>query len=176
MLYSVRDLKKLRASRRNGGGIHIRPGGAHDIDALLALEHNVFASDCMSRKSLRRFLDSKTAAVLIAEHSGVITGAAVVLFHPLSPNAARLYSLAVDPHDEGHGIGHLLLERAEDVARERGRAQLRLEVHEKNRRAIGLYRREGYAQFGRHCGYYKDLGDALRFRKELKSEKASQPR
>lgn len=147
--------------------VHIRPGAARDIDALLALERNVFAADCMSRKSLRRFLDSKTATVLIAEHDGEVAGAAVVLFHPLSPNAARLYSLAVDPHAEGHGIGHLLLHRAEDVARGRGRPQLRLEVHEKNRRAIKLYRSEGYAQFGRRCGYYKDLGDALRFRKEL---------
>jgi len=147
--------------------VHVRPGAMDDIDALLALERNVFASDCMSRKSLRRFLCSKTATVLIAEHDGAVAGAAVVLFHPASPNAARLYSLAVDPHDEGHGIGPMLLHSAEDVARERGRAQLRLEVHENNSRAIGLYRKQGYAEFGRRCGYYKDLGDALRFRKEL---------
>jgi len=147
--------------------VHIRPGAMHDIDALLSLERSVFATDCMSRKSLRRFLCSKTATVLIAEHDGAVAGAAVVLFHPLSPNAARLYSLAVDPHEEGHGIGPMLLHGAEEIAREHGRAQLRLEVHENNRRAIHLYRREGYAEFGRRCGYYKDFGDALRFRKEL---------
>ena len=147
--------------------VYIRPGAADDVDALLALERNVFTSDSMSRKSLRRFLNSRTATVLIAEHDGAVAGAAVVLFHPLSPHAARLYSLAVDPHDEGHGIGHLLLHGAEDIAREHGRTQLRLEVHEKNRRAIHLYRKEGYAQFGRRCGYYRDFGDALRFRKEL---------
>ncbi len=147
--------------------IHIRPGAMQDIDALLALERNVFAADCMSRKSLQRFLNSKSATVLIAEHDSTVAGAAVVLLHPLSPHAARLYSLAVDPQDEGNGIGSMLLHGAEDIAREHGRAQLRLEVHEKNRRAIKLYRREGYAVFGRRCGYYKDLGDALRFRKEL---------
>jgi ribosomal protein S18 acetylase RimI-like enzyme len=152
--------------------VHIRSGAMRDIDALLSLERAVFAADCMSRKSLRRFLNSKSASVLIAEHDGAVAGAAVVLLHPLSPNAARLYSLAVAPHDEGHGIGALLLHGAEEIAREHGRAQLRLEVHEKNRRAIRLYRREGYAQFGRRCGYYKDLGDALRFRKELISAPA----
>ena len=147
--------------------VSIRAGAVHDIETLIALERNVFASDCMSRKSLRRFLSSRSATVLIAEHNGAVAGAAVVLLHPLSPNAARLYSLAVDPHDEGHGIGAILLHGAEDVAREHGRAQLRLEVHEKNRRAIKLYRREGYAEFGRRAGYYRDFGDALRFRKEL---------
>jgi len=149
------------------GDVHIRAGAMGDIDALLALERNVFATDCMSRKSLRRFLNSRSGTVLIAEHDGAVTGAAVVLLHPLSPNAARLYSLAVDPHDEGHGIGSLLLHGAEEFARDHGRAQLRLEVHEKNRRAIRFYRREGYAEFGRRCGYYRDFGDALRFRKEL---------
>ena len=149
--------------------VYIRSGAMHDIDALLKLERSVFAADCMSRKSLRRFLNSKSATVLIAEHNGTVAGAAVVLIHPLSPNSARLYSLAVDPHDEGHGIGAMLLHGAEAITRERGRVQLRLEVHEKNRRAIRLYRREGYAQFGRRSGYYRDFGDALRFRKDVAS-------
>jgi len=40
-------------------------------------------------------------------------------------------------------------------------------VHENNPRAIACYRKAGYTEFGRHVGYYKDLGDALRFRKAL---------
>ena len=147
--------------------VQIRTGAMDDIDALLALERSVFATDCMSRKSLRRFLCSKTAIVLIAEHDGMVAGAAVVLFHPQSPHAARLYSIAIDPREAGHGIGPRLLHECEDIAREHGRAQLRLEVHENNQRAIGLYRKQGYCEFGRRCGYYKDFGDALRFRKEL---------
>ena len=151
----------------HGTNIRIRPGAMDDIDALLTLERNVFAADCMSRKSLRRFLSVPTAVVLIAEQHRKVAGCAVLLMHASSPALARLYSIAVDPANAGHGVGPRLLRSCEEVARVHGRAQIRLEVHEQNPRAIAFYRREGYAEFGRHVGYYKDLGDALRFRKEL---------
>ena len=157
---------------QHGTDIRIRSGIASDIDALLALERNVFAGDCMSRKSLRRFLSVLTAVVLIAQRNDAVAGCAVLLLRASSPEMARLYSLAVDPAHEGCGIGPLLLQACEEAARAHGRAQLRLEVHENNERAISLYRKEGYAEFGRRVGYYKDLGDALRFRKALVAEKA----
>lgn len=147
--------------------IAIRHGTRADIGVLEALEERVFAGDRMSRKSLRHFLESPSASVMIAEHRGTPVGCAIVLFHPSSPIAARLYSLAVEPAHEGRGIGPTLIRASEDAARARHRHQLRLEVHEENARAIALYRKEGYAQFARRSGYYKDLGDALRFRKEL---------
>ena len=152
---------------QHGSDIRIRPGAMSDIDALIARERNVFAAKCMSRKSLRRFLSVPTATVLIAEHGKMVAGCAVLLMHASTPAMARLYSIAVAPANEGHGIGPMLLHSCEEAARQHGRAQIRLEVHEQNQRAIGLYRKEGYAEFGRHVGYYKDLGDALRFRKEL---------
>ena len=155
---------------QHGTDILIRPSTMSDIDALLALERNVFATDCMSRKSLRRFLSVPTAVVLIAQpqdSQNAIAGCAVLLLRASTPEMARLYSLAVDPAHEGFGIGPMLLQACEESARTQGRTQIRLEVHETNERAIALYRKEGYAEFGRHVGYYKDLGDALRFRKTL---------
>jgi ribosomal protein S18 acetylase RimI-like enzyme len=147
--------------------IQIRSAAREDINALMALERRVFAADSMSRKSIRHFLETQSASVVVAEAGCEIVGCAIVLFHPLSPKSARLYSLAVAPEHEGRGIGPLLVKACEDAARAHDRCQLRLEVHERNARAITLYRKQGYAQFARRCGYYKDFGDALRFRKEL---------
>jgi ribosomal protein S18 acetylase RimI-like enzyme len=104
--------------------------------------------------------------VLLAEHKGKVVGCAVLLFHPKS-NAARLYSLAVAPPMIGHGVAIALLDACERAAKQRRRVEMRLEVHEKNYRAIARYRKAGYRQFGRHVGYYHDLGDALRFQKPL---------
>ena len=64
-------------------------------------------------------------------------------------------------------VGPALLAAAEEAAQRRVRSEIRLEVHEKNVRAIACYRKAGYQEFGRHSGYYRDLGDALRFRKRL---------
>lgn len=146
--------------------IHVRAGIAADLEELADLETKVFATDRMSRRSLRHFLSAPTAAVLVAEYDGRITGSAVVLFRPNSA-IARLYSIAVAPHCSGYGIGPALLTAAEDAALGRDCLYLRLEVHEKNNRAIARYRKAGYREFGRHDQYYEDKGHALRFEKLL---------
>lgn len=146
--------------------LDVRTARADDLDALRALELCVFADDSMSVRSLKHFVTTPTADVLIAECSGDITGCAIVLFRARS-NLARLYSLAVAPACEGCGVAPALLASAEDAARMRGCCELRLEVHEQNARAIACYRKAGYGEFDRICGYYRDLGDALRFRKVL---------
>ena len=92
---------------------------AADLDALDALEHRVFATDHLSRRSLRHFLGSPTAEVMVAEQDGDLAGTAIVLFRPRS-SVARLYSIAVAPHMGGRGVGPMLLAAAEAAAVERG--------------------------------------------------------
>ena len=151
---------------RNRSVASIRRGCAADLDDLIELEAQVFASDRMSRRSLRHFLAAPSATVLIAEYAGRIAGCAVVLFRP-NTSIARLYSIAVAPQRAGLGLGPALLAASERAALARGRQTLRLEVHEDNRRAISRYRKAGYRQFGCHDAYYADQGDALRFEKKL---------
>jgi ribosomal protein S18 acetylase RimI-like enzyme len=146
--------------------VRVRKAQAADLDALDALEHRVFATDHLSRRSLRHFLRSPTAEVLVAEHGGDLAGTAIVLFRPRS-SVARLYSIAAAPHMGGRGVGTMLLAAAEQAAVERGCGSIRLEVHETNAAALARYRKSGYREFGRHVRYYEDGGDALRFEKRL---------
>jgi ribosomal protein S18 acetylase RimI-like enzyme len=146
--------------------IRLRPGAPSDVDALCELENRVFSYDRLSRRGFRRFLASPTAALIVAECDGGCAGYALVLFR-LASRVARLYSIAVEPTISGRGIGPLLLSAAEDIARGRGAAALRLEVHERNAPAISRYRKSGYVLFGRRIGYYDDRGNALRFEKTL---------
>jgi [ribosomal protein S18]-alanine N-acetyltransferase len=146
--------------------VHVRRGRPADLDALCELENRVFATDRMSRRSLRRLLASPSAVALVAQSETGVAGVAVVLFRANS-STARLYSLAVAPKHTGRGIASALLAAAEKMARSRKCQFLRLEVHEKNRAAIKLYCKAGYEQFGRHHHYYQDRGHALRFEKAL---------
>jgi [ribosomal protein S18]-alanine N-acetyltransferase len=157
---------RTAALKRSAPHVHVRAGAIGDLDVLVALEQSVFAADCMARKNLQRFLSVATAEVLIADCDGDAVGCAIVSFRATN-HLARLYSLAVARAAEGSGVAAILLDAAEAAARSRNCAQIRLEVHENNARAIACYRKAGYQEFGRHVGYYKDLGDALRFRKEL---------
>jgi len=149
-----------------------RTASLADLGPVLVLESKVFASDRMSRRSVRRFLVSPHAVVLVADVEGCICGAAVVLVRCTS-DVARLYSIAVDPDCAGRGVGCALLAAAEDAASARDCLYLRLEVHENNARAIALYRKTGYREFGRLHEYYLDRGHALRFEKRLSPQVAS---
>ena len=146
--------------------IRIRKALSADLDALMELENSVFATDQMSRRSLRHFLRAATAVVLIAEVGTDLAGTATILFRPGSA-IARLYSIAVAPPMAGRGVASELLASAEHVAHERECTHIRLEVHVTNHRAISRYHKSGYQEFGRRQGYYEDGGDALRLQKSL---------
>lgn len=146
--------------------VKIRHGRLRDLDALIALEGAVFATDRLSRRSLRHFLGARGASLIVAMLGEEIAGYALVLFPPRS-GLARLYSIAVAPHLGKRGLGPLLLAAAEASAQRRGRKAMRLEVHDHNTRAIARYEKSGYRLFGRHHDYYDDHGDALRFEKPL---------
>lgn len=53
--------------------------------------------------------------------------------------------IAVHPDARAHGLGCLVMDYLEAMARHRGAPKLRLRVHRDNARAIALYERHGYA-------------------------------
>lgn len=154
--------------------LRLRPGVPEDIAALFDLEHQVFTTDRLSQKSLRNFLTSPNARLLVAERDGIFAGYALILFRPNSA-VARLYSIAVVPTSAGRGIGRALLAAAEDAACARGCRTIRLEVEAHNTGAVRIYEKTGYRFRGRASGYYDNGGDALRFEKPLGGTAAVPP-
>ena len=144
----------------------IRDAKDKDLAGLQALEARSFASDRMSRRSLRRLIGRDTACLRVATSAGRLVGYYLVLFRHNSL-VARLYSIAVDRRFRGDGVGHRLLADAERAASRRGRRTLRLEVRTGNRAAIGLYERHAFMRIGGYRGYYADGADALRLEKPL---------
>jgi len=55
----------------------------------------------------------------------------------------------------GMGIGRVLMEASIDCARKAGFTQLELEVVADNERAVSLYRRAGFEEYGRNPRGYK---------------------
>lgn len=165
----------MSEARRAAPAAKLRRGRIADLDALLAIEQAVFTTYPLSRRSFRHFLEAAGATLLVAESGGRIAGYVLTLYPPRS-RLARLYSIAVGPQSVRRGVGSLLLAGAERAARRRGRHTMRLEVHEKNARAIARYEQSGYRRFGRHRHYYDDGGDALRFDKPLVATRSGRTR
>ena len=94
--------------------------------------------------------DHPTTLVLLAFVKERPVGVAVCFFG-FSTFQARpllnIHDLAVVPEWRGQGIGGALLEAVEAKAIRRGCCKITLEVQDANRRARGLYERNGFADF-----------------------------
>lgn len=146
--------------------LSLRLAAMEDLDSLTALEARLFATDRISRRNFRHFLKRPTAVLIVADRNGELVGYALVLFRA-GTALARLYSLAVAPQAQGHGLGGLLLEAAERAAYDHDRLFLRLEVREDNAPARRIYERANYKRIGRIADYYEDGEAALRLEKRL---------
>lgn len=62
--------------------------------------------------------------------------------------AMVIHRLAVHPERQGHGIGRMLMDHAENHARENGFSCIRLDTYTGNPRALAMYARRGYRQAG----------------------------
>lgn len=144
----------------------IRVARREDLDAVERIETSVFASDQLSRASLRRYMSVPSAVMIVAEEQGGVTGYALIGLRKGS-RIGRLYSIAVDAARAGRGLGRALLRASEEAARERGCARMALEVRADNPRAIALYEASGYDRTGHEPEWYEDGGDAFRFEKSL---------
>jgi ribosomal protein S18 acetylase RimI-like enzyme len=159
----------MTLSTRNLSQTSFRLAKANDLDALCGIETQSFEIDQLTRRALKRFIGSETACFLVAEKDNAVVGYALVIFRR-SVALARLYSLAVLPELRGEGIGSALLARAEEQSLDFGAPVLRLEVSQKNARAIDLFRRAGYREFALYPDYYPDHSDAVRMERVLVPE------
>ena len=143
----------------------IRAAGPDDLAALVALEAGFPEEDRFDRRTWRRLLAGRSAA-LVHESDGVIDASAVLLFRQGS-DIARLYSIAVAEAARGKGLGARLLAACEEQALARGCRALRLEVRATNKSAHRLYDAAGYRVIARLESYYPDGEAAHRMEKVL---------
>jgi [ribosomal protein S18]-alanine N-acetyltransferase len=151
----------------------LRPLLPADLADVLALEHELFPDDPWTPEMFAHEVaqppESRRYLLAEAPAAGepVLAGYAGLMFIPGGIQADVL-TIAVRPAYWGRGIGSALLAALLDAARERGCAEVLLEVRADNPRAQGLYRRRGFAEVGLRRGYYQPSGvDAIVMRKEL---------
>lgn len=129
--------------------IHIRPATVDDISAIERIVRDAY-SPYIQRIGATPgpMLDDYPARiaqglvhVLLA--SGDIQALLVLI---PEPDCLLLDNLAVSPGAQGKGYGRHLLRFAEDEARRRGLAAIRLYTQEKMTENIGIYRRHGYVE------------------------------
>lgn len=118
--------------------MEFRRATQQDLPALVELESQVFSSDVIAPRQMKRFLQSQHSLVFVAQDKQQIAGYALLLFHQ-GTQLSRLYSIAVNPDFRGQQIAQQLVEMCERSALEQGSTTLRLEVRNDNIAAKNLY-------------------------------------
>jgi GNAT superfamily N-acetyltransferase len=112
------------------------------------------------KQRLARVQPDEDHAVFVAEQRerGVVGWAHVFLYHSLeNPTHAEVGGLVVDERCRSHGVGHRLLARAEQWAREKGCGTIGLRSNVIRERAHTFYGREGYKVIKTQKAFRKEL-------------------
>jgi [ribosomal protein S18]-alanine N-acetyltransferase len=167
--------RRAPAGPARAAAARLRPMVPSDLIAVLAVERELFPDDPWTAEMFAEevILPPTSRLYLVAEVAGAegrlaLAGYAGMMFVPGGVQADVL-TIAVGREYWGHGTGSALLAALLEAARDRGCAEVFLEVREDNPRARGLYRRRGFEEIGVRRGYYQPSGvDAVVMRKDLK--------
>lgn len=137
----------------------LRPAELSDLDALAALEEEVFSGESVQidRRQWRYLLTRALGAVIVAEAGGVLAGA-LVLAHRREGRSLRIVSLGVAAQARRRGVARRLLVQSVDYARRLGLETIHLEVRADNLAARALYRKFGFDEVAELPDYY-DTGE-----------------
>ncbi len=140
----------------------IRPWTKSDIDAIAMIERFSFL-DPWSKENLSDVLRYPHYHSFLVEEGGQVCGygCLIVMFEH-----AEIANIAVAAPYRGRGVGNALLQAMHHRAKLLGAEQCLLEVRVSNANAIGLYKKNGYEQYGVRARYYGNE-DALLMRKKL---------
>lgn len=129
-----------------------------DLEAIYRIEIECFKERRFRRDHVDWILRNERAATFVVEEDGQnLVGAIMVL---VEGQIARILSVATMPDHRRKHLGTEMMKIAEEEARRRGCALVRLEVSTRNYGAIEFYRGLGYRTDGVLYGYYSWGEDA----------------
>lgn len=148
----------------------IRPMRWWDLDAVMAIETEVFDSTAWSAAQFWGELAQPTREYVVAEDAEGVAGYAGLF---VLPPDSDIQTVAVAPRVRGTGLGRLLVEQLVAAAADRGCTAMMLEVRADNDVARGLYESLGFATVSTRRSYYGPGMDAVIMRCDLRGKVAS---
>lgn len=138
----------------------LRTATPDDLDAIMALESSLFGSDAWSPKTMQAELGDKHGYYLVAfpPHNPSRIEGYAGLRAPLREPQADIQTIAVAVGARRQGLGRVFMLRLIDEARQRGAAEVFLEVRSDNPGAQALYESLGFEILAVRPNYYQPDG------------------
>lgn len=135
----------------------VRRARLEDLDGILLIEEASFP-DPYPRGLLKAFF-FMPGAYLVATSGGSVVGYAIGILR--FGSLGHIVSIAVLGEWRRRGVGRRLLRELMEELGALGAGEMRLEVRESNKQAIGLYRETGFVQKETIKKYYADGESAV---------------
>jgi N-acetylglutamate synthase-like GNAT family acetyltransferase len=145
--------------------VKIRNAFSDDIQTILALLRDTFQpyqgsytteayvhAILLPADEIQKRLHDPKKLVLVAETDNRIVGTITATFQ--DNTQVYLQSMAILPRFQRVGIGRLLLEKIEGLAREKGCNRIYFECFEPLRNSIEFYEKQGYRRTGKTIPFY----------------------
>jgi predicted GNAT family N-acyltransferase len=114
-----------------------------ELEAAFALRCRVFVDEqAVPLEEELDGLDASATHVVVVDGGGVTVGTGRMI---LVDRVAKMQRIAVDPGSRGQGIGRVVMDALEDLARARGARIARLDAQT---RVVGFYENLGYFAYG----------------------------
>jgi len=143
--------------------IEIKTPSLADAPAISALLESLGypGTHAFIERRVTQLITLPDATLLVAVDSGEVIGVISLHFIPqlaLNGDIYRISYLCVSERARGRGVGALLEEHAESLARQRGCDRIELHCHERRTDAHRFYHRQQYLESPKYL--YKSLDDA----------------
>lgn len=155
----------MRASAQLGSQVSVRPYMPDDAPFVADLSDKSFAEyGARPSRYTLSVIQRPTTRAWVAVEAGAPLGLVVL---ELDGPRAALLAVAVAERARGRGIGGLLMQAAERLARSSGVRELTLFTADSNLAALDLFLRRGFRIVRRKPGFYSRHQDACELAKTL---------
>jgi len=149
--------------------MHLRDFRSEDLETLYGIDQACFAPGISySRQALSEFIGNRRSRTWVAEEKGAVVG--FLIAERQAHKAAHIVTIDVVESWRRQSVGSLLMDAAEDWAREQKLELVYLEAAENNAPARGFYEARGYRKVDHVPNYYADGAAALIMLKWLKGK------
>ena len=135
--------------------IKIETASMRLIDKLFQIEEQCFDEEAFTKQQISYLLTDYNTVALVANVNNDVTG---FIITQLELDSDRLYghiiTINVAAAYRRKGIGTRMLSEIETILKQKGIAEIQLEVREDNSAALKLYQKNGYRRIGKLENYY----------------------
>ena len=148
----VSQAERERTEREKKAVTEVREMSMEDGAAVAEMEHQLF-TDAWSEKSVLETLGQENTICLTALKAGRTAG---YLLAYTAADEAEIARIAVTEELQRQGVARALLQRLENVCKEKGLTRILLDVRESNEAARALYESAGFREDGIRQRFYED--------------------